>query len=112
MTRRLLLEMALFATPFLLFLLYRAAATEVSVRERWPLRILSTVGAFLALAGFVAAPLLEPPARGRCFEAQRYENGVTIPGRWVDCAPAAQSAVTAKPLEGEPPPVPPREQRR
>jgi Family of unknown function (DUF6111) len=106
---RIVIEFLLFLTPFGLFLLYRAASRDMSVRDRWPLTMLVTVGAILAAAGLIIIPLLTPSAQGKCFEAARYEDGRSIPGRMVDCDQVSvpEKTPAAPPTER---PVAPRDQ--
>lgn len=89
MATRILVELALFLLPFLVFLAYRAASQDMKIRDRWPLTTLVLIGAGLAAAALVITPLLTPSDDGKCYEAARYENGVTIPARMVDCEEAA-----------------------
>ncbi len=64
---------------------YRAASRDLSIRDRWPLTVLVIVGAVIAIAALIAEPLLSPSQKGKCYLAARYENGVTIPAKQVDC---------------------------
>ena len=102
MIRRLILEFVLFALPFAIFFLYRAASRDLSVRDRWPLTILVAVGGALALGALVIEPLLARPDDKKCYVAPRYENGVSIPGRSVDC-----DEVRGPEYEAAPPPKTP-----
>ena len=109
MIRRILIELVLFALPFGVFFLYRAASRDLSVRDRWPLTALVVIGGGLAIAALVIAPLMAPPDEKACFEAGRYENGVWTPGKEVDC-----DAVVLPEKEAPPPaatPVAPRDTR-
>ncbi len=85
MTGRILLEIALFATPFAIFYLYRLAAQDMTTKERWPLTILVAAGGVLAVGALVIMALSEPSDHGLCYQAPRYENGVYIEGRKVPC---------------------------
>jgi hypothetical protein len=108
MTRRIFVELALFLLPFVLFFIYRAASRELRVRDRWPLTVLAVVGLGLAVVALVAEPLLAPSQKGKCYLAARYEKGVTIPAREVDCDAASAPEKSAPPPT--PPPVAPRDQ--
>jgi hypothetical protein len=108
MTRRILLELALFLLPFVLFLVYRAASRELRVRDRWPLTALAITGAVIAVAALLAEPLLTPSDKGKCYLAARYEKGVNIPAQQVDCSAASAPDKAAPPPT--PPPVAPRNQ--
>lgn len=85
MTRRILIELALFGAPFLVFFLYRLATRDASIKDKWPLAALISIGGVLAVSALIIAALLEPSDEGLCFEAGRYENGVFIEGRKVPC---------------------------
>ncbi len=108
MTRRILVELALFLLPFVLFFVYRAASRELRVADRWPLTALAVIGAVIAVAALVAEPLLAPSQKGKCYLAARYEKGVTIPAKEVDCNAASAPDKSAPPPT--PPPVAPRDQ--
>lgn len=110
MPQRILLELLLFATPFALFLVYRLGSREVSVRDRWPLTVLTISGAGLAAVALLIAPLLEPSTRGKCTKFARYEKGVAPPPETINCTPGAaptgDAAPAPEPLpEAMPPPA-------
>lgn len=110
MARRLLLELFLFLLPFAVFLAYRAASKDLSIRDRWPLAWLIGIGAILAGGALVISPLLTPSDAGKCFEAARYENGKTIPAKRVPCEDV--TVPVRDPGEAPPAPVAPRNERR
>ncbi|ACT58431.1 hypothetical protein [Hirschia baltica] len=85
MTRRILIEFALFSIPFLIFFMYRAASTNMSVKDRWPLLWLVIAGGVLAGGGLFIKAMLYPSDKGLCFQAARYENRVFIPAKKVPC---------------------------
>jgi hypothetical protein len=109
MATRILVELILFLTPFAVFLAYRAASRDMKIRDRWPLTTLVLIGAGLAGAALVVTPLLTPSDQGKCYQAARYENGVTIPAQMVDCEEAVPPG-PGVPETTSPPPVPPRDQ--
>jgi hypothetical protein len=86
MPQRILIEVLLFSIPFALFLVYRLGSREVSVRDRWPLKVLSAVGAGIAIVGLLIWPLLEGSNHGLCTEFARYDRGVTTPPKQIPCA--------------------------
>jgi hypothetical protein len=107
MVQRILLELLLFATPFIIFFLYRAASKDMSIRDRWPLTTLVSIGAVLAVLALIVPPLLTPSDGDKCYQAPRYVNGERIPGGMVDC-----DALAAPTPEAPPPgqaPVAPRD---
>ncbi len=108
MATRILVEIILFLLPFAVFLAYRAASKDLKVSDRWPLTTLTLVGAGLAIIALVVTPLLAPSDDGKCYQAARYENGVTIPAQMIDCD---QVTVPGRetPESTAPPPVAPRD---
>ncbi len=85
MTRRILIELALFSIPFLVFFMYRAASKDLSVKDRWPLTWLIIVGGVFAVGGMLIKAITAPSDKGLCFQAARYENRVFIPAEKVPC---------------------------
>lgn len=112
MAQRILVELALFLIPFAVFFFYRLASRELRVRDRWPLTTLVFVGAGLAVAALVIGPLLTPSDQGKCYQAARYENGVTIPAKKIDCSEVSVPGHEGAPTSPETPPVAPRDQGR
>jgi hypothetical protein len=94
MIRITLIEIALVATPFLLFFLYRAMVgarrtqTGEAVNET-PYQILFFTGSAVALAALVAVVLLGRPdsgaatSRDQIYIPPRTENGQVIPGYFI-----------------------------
>ena len=76
MTRRILIEIALFLTPFLIFYLYRSASRDMSVKDRWPMATLMISGFVLAAGALIIMALSEPSDRGLCYQARYLEDGV------------------------------------
>ncbi len=110
MTQRILVEILLFLIPFAVFLVYRAASRDMSIRDRWPLTRLVVIGAVIAVLGLILPPLLEPREADKCYDPVRYDaEGRIVPPREIPCAeaplPGSQNAPVAPPAER---PVPPR----
>lgn len=115
MAQRIFIELLLFLTPFMVFLVYRAASRDVMIRDRWPLTTLVIVGAVIAVLGLVIPPLLEPSDRGKCYQAAQYVDGKTVPAKEIPCEEARPPGLRTE-GEGEtperPPPVAPRDTER
>jgi hypothetical protein len=107
---RLFIELLLFATPFLVFLTYRAASRDMTIRDRWPLTTLVLIGAVIAVVGLVVPPLLEPSQQDKCYQAARYVDGKTIPAQEVPCEEVQPPGQSTRPAATEPPPVAPRDE--
>lgn len=110
MAQRIFVELLLFLMPFMVFLVYRAASRDMMIRDRWPLTALVLIGAGLAIAALVIAPLLEPSESGKCYQAAQYIDGETIPAKEVPCEEAQLPGQPADPAPTRPLPVPPRDQ--
>lgn len=99
MTRRILIELALFSIPFLVFFMYRAASKDLSVKDRWPLMWLVIAGGVFAGGGLALKALMHPSDKGLCLQASRYENRVFIPAEKVPCdeviTPVSRGATSA-----------------
>ena len=113
MAQRVFVELLLFLTPFMVFLVYRAASRDMLIRDRWPLTTLVITGAALAALALVVTPLLEPSQNGKCFSPAQFENGKTIAPKEVPCEQAKQPGQDRDPNAGrEPAPVAPRDEGR
>jgi hypothetical protein len=88
MVQRIFIELLLFLTPFMVFLVYRAASRDMMIRDRWPLTTLVLVGTGLAAAALIITPLLEPSESTKCYQAAQYVDGKVIPSKEVECAAA------------------------
>jgi hypothetical protein len=113
MVQRIFVELLLFLTPFMVFLVYRAASRDMMIRDRWPLTTLVLIGTALAVAALVITPLLEPSESNKCYQAAQYVDGKVIPAKEVPCAEAQppgtlNAPATTTPSE-TPPPVAPRD---
>jgi hypothetical protein len=110
MAQRIFIELLLFLTPFMVFLVYRSASRDMMIRDRWPLTTLVIIGAVIAVLGLVIPPLLEPSDRGKCYQAAQYVDGKTIPAKEIPCEQAKPPGLAT---EGETPqqpaPIPPRD---
>lgn len=105
MTRRILIELALFMIPFLVFFMYRAASKNMSVKDRWPLMWLVIAGGVIAGGGLIIKALSHPSDKGLCLQAARYENRVFIPAQKVPCdeviTPRSSGATSAAGADSE-----------
>lgn len=112
MAQRIFIELLLFLTPFVVFLVYRAASRDMMIRDRWPLTTLVLIGAGIAVLGLIVPPLLEPNERGKCFQAAQYVDGKTIPAKEIPCAEVKPPVVEESPVTPQSPaPIAPRDRR-
>lgn len=90
MTQRILVELLLFAIPFAVFLVYRAASRDLRIRDRWPLTRLVVIGGIIAVLGLVLPPLLEPRESEKCYDPVRYDaEGRVVAPKEVPCSEVA-----------------------
>lgn len=112
MAGRVFIELLLFLTPFMVFLVYRAASRDMMIRDRWPLTTLVLIGAGLAAAALIITPLLEPNESDKCFQAAQYVDGKVVDAKEVDCAKAqlpGENNQTNQQTAPSPAPVAPRD---
>lgn len=90
MTRLLLIQILLLATPFVLFVIYRlfvASRTRALGRNinETPYQFLLFIGAASALGalGYLALTSTEATHRDEVYVPARFENGVRHPAEWV-----------------------------
>lgn len=108
---RILVEFLLFLIPFAVFLVYRAAAHDLKIKDRWPLTRLVVIGAVIAVLGLVIPPLLEPRESDKCFDPVRYDGeGRIVSPREIPCSetplPGSQNLPSQAPTQT---PVAPRD---
>ncbi len=111
MTQRILVEILLFLIPFAIFMVYRAAARDLRIKDRWPLTRLVIIGAVIAVLGLIVPPLLEPRETGKCFDPVRYDGeGRIVSPREIPCSetplPGSQNPPSQEPIQT---PVAPRD---
>jgi hypothetical protein len=112
---RIFSELLLFLTPFMVFLVYRAASRDMKIGDRWPLTWLVLIGAAIAVLGLIIPPLLQPSDQGKCYQAAQYIDGKAIPSKEVDCGeatPPGQGTMPGSEGTEPPPPVAPRDRDR
>jgi hypothetical protein len=97
MVQRIFVELLLFLTPFMVFLVYRAASRDMLIKDRWPLTTLVLIGTGLAAAALIITPLLEPSESTKCFQAAQYVDGKVIPSKEIECAQAQQPGALTGP---------------
>ncbi|MEZ6028839.1 MAG: DUF6111 family protein [Hyphomonadaceae bacterium] len=111
MTQRILVELLLFLVPFAVFLVYRAASRDLSIRDQWPLTRLVVVGAVIAILGLIIPPLLEPREADKCYDPTRYTaDGQVTPPREIPCTEANLPGSNVPPPTPGETPVAPRDQ--
>lgn len=112
MVQRIFIELLLFLTPFMVFLVYRAASRDMMIRDRWPLTTLVIIGTALAAAALIITPLLEPSESHKCYQAAQYVDGKVIPAREIPCTeaqPPGALTTTPETPSTSPAPVAPRD---
>jgi len=97
MVQRIFVELLLFLTPFMVFLVYRAASRDMMIRDRWPLTTLVLIGTGLAAAALIITPLLEPSESTKCYQAAQYVDGKVVPSKEIECAQAQPPGALAGP---------------
>jgi hypothetical protein len=109
MVGRIFIEILLFLTPFMVFLVYRAASRDMLIRDRWPLTTLVVIGVGLAAAALIIGPLLEPRESDKCYQAAQYIDGKAIPAKEVPCEQVIQPGQASEGETTQPAPVAPRD---
>ena len=94
MAGRLLIELTLFATPWVLFALYVAMTRDAveDGRRRWPINALFLTGLALALIGWFAMVSLDRGEVELCRQSSRMVNGEIVQGALVPCEHHLESA--------------------
>lgn len=87
MAPRILLQLALFALPFILFGIYRLALTEAEQegRKPWPIRVLFGTGLALGVGSWLALILLDRGGREECYRPAQIVDGVVVRGESYPC---------------------------
>lgn len=87
MTYRLVFELVIFLLPFAAFGIYRLATQEAieEGHKPWPITLLFGIGAFLAIAAWVALILIDRGGRETCYERRRLVDGEMVGGQVVPC---------------------------
>ena len=112
MVQRIFVELLLFLTPFMVFLVYRAASRDMLIKDRWPLTTLVLIGTGLAAAALIITPLLEPSESTKCYQAAQYVDGKVIPSKEIECVQAQPPGALTGPSttpSTTPAPVAPRD---
>jgi hypothetical protein len=84
---RILVQLVLFALPFILFALYRLALSEAEQegRKPWPIRVLFGAGTVLAIGSWLVLILLDRGGREECYRPSQIVDGVVVPGETYPC---------------------------
>ena len=104
MAGRLLIELFIFALPFLVFGLYLLAtqSAEDAGQRKWPIQLLFAIGLGLATLAWFVMIALEPRDRGMCIEPERVENGKVVPARSYPCEHRPGDVGAPRPHEAAP----------
>ncbi len=67
--------------------LYRLVSAEAREEghKQWPIKMLFSIGAVLAILAWVVLLLRDDRSGKTCYEASRFENGVLVPAREYEC---------------------------
>src|SRR5262245_49817563 len=109
---RFFIEILLFLTPFMVFLVYRAASREMLIRDRWPLTTLILIGTALAAGALIITPLLAPDESKDCFQPAQYKNGKVTDAKVIPCEaaqPPGKANENPQQTAPSPAPVAPRD---
>jgi len=84
---RIVLQIAVFLLPFILYGIYRLwmRLARREGRQTWPISVLFAIGAVLAIGLWTYLALREEKVREVCYEPARFEDGVLVPARKVLC---------------------------
>ncbi len=98
MAGRLLLELVLFLTPWVLFALYVALTRDAiqDGRRRWPINALFLSGLALALIGWFVMIALDRGDAVECRESSRMVNGEIVQGAVIPCEHNLENAGTPR----------------
>lgn len=91
---RILLQMVLFALPFIMFGVYRVAIAEAEQdgRKPWPIRALFGAGLGLAVGGWLVLIVLDRIGGEPCYQPAEIVDGQIIPGEKIPCDAASVTA--------------------
>lgn len=98
MLRIALIQLILFALPFVIYFVYRALLARMRQEARgtfraWPLQVLLIAGGSLTLLGLVVFALNSGEGGDTVYIPAHLENGEVVPGRFV---PADEAGDLAK----------------
>lgn len=107
MIPRILLELFIISTPFIVFGLYRAAISDAEVegRKAWPIKMLFGIGVGLAVLAWFLLLIRDDRSPEMCQGPSRLDpvSGKIIPGERYECGlTLIKPEVTAEPAEGVP----------
>ncbi len=102
MAGRILFELLIFATPFMVFGLYllATATAEQEGRRKWPINLLFIIGLALAVAAYFVLAFLEDRSSDMCRKPTTYVDGKLVPGELYPCEHDLQNA--GRPLSDDP----------
>lgn len=105
MIPRILLELFIIATPFIVFGLYRAAISDAEVegRKAWPIKMLFGIGVVLAVLAWFLLLLRDDRSPEMCQGPSTLDpvSGKIVPGEKYECGLSLSTPdVIAVPAEG------------
>lgn len=104
MVYRLLMEVGIFLTPFILYGVYRLLVRDAQAegRKTWPINTLFAIGAVLAIGLYIFLALREDKDRDLCYEPARFEDGHLVPAQTVPCERARDLTRLGEPTSDSP----------
>ena len=101
---RILMEVGIFLTPFILYGVYRLLVRDAQVegRKTWPINTLFAIGAVLAIGLYVFLAMREEKDRDLCYEPARIEDGELVPARTVPCEQVRDLTRVGEPSSNRP----------
>ncbi|MEO1027570.1 MAG: hypothetical protein AAFX02_00800 [Pseudomonadota bacterium] len=86
--RTILIELLFFATPFIIFGIYRLLVRDAEAhgKKSWPISVLFITGFLFALVGWITIILTQDDRQEVCYDgARRFVNGEFVEPKVVPC---------------------------
>lgn len=85
--RTILIELIFFATPFIIFGVYRLMVRDAEEhgRKSWPISVLFMAGFVFAMVGWFGLVMTQDRSENKCYEKAQVVDGKLVPGRTYAC---------------------------